>query len=100
MKQQTIDTLTAIFQAAGSERVYYVVTTQGKSRIAPVTILSIDSALNCTVAQIEQEDKLSSNAFPASDVHETKLDAFTAFEADQAAELVIAEQDRDGGQVG
>ena len=95
MNEATTAALQAIFNDGEALKIYYVVSTEGSRRIMPVTISSIDPALVCTLKTIDQSDKLPSNSLDADDVHETKLAAFTAFEAGQAAELVIAERDRD-----
>lgn len=92
MNQATIDTLTAIFEDGETVKTYFVVTPEGKHRLSPVVIESIDAQLNCTIRAVDAGSKISF-AMPIIDIHETPVLALTAFKANQAVELDKAKQD-------
>lgn len=92
MNQATIDTLTAIFKDGETAKTYYVVTSEGKHRLSPVTIESIDAQQNCAIQPVDAGSKVSF-AVPVAEVYETPALALAAFRIDQATELDKAEQD-------
>ena len=89
MIQKTIDDLTAILNAD-----WFVVTNKGERRIIPVKIVSVSPDLTCMVERRNNPDALPDGKLTISDLHETRLAAFTAFESAQTVQRDIALEDR------